>query len=72
MMDSTLLSTLEQAVAEGKLLADSLTNIQLLLAGTQDPVAPAAIAELAAAGIISKRSAENDFEDEEQSTCILR
>ena len=47
MMDSTLLSTLEQAVADGKLLADSLTNVQLLLAGTQDPVAPAAIAELA-------------------------
>lgn len=50
MMDSTLLSTLEQAVADGRLLADTLTNIQLLLAGTQDPVAPAAIAELAAAG----------------------
>ncbi len=50
MMDSTLLSTLEQAVAEGRLLADSLANIQLLLAGTQDAVAPAAIAELAAAG----------------------
>ena len=50
MMDSTLLSTLEQAVAEGKLLATSLENIQLLLAGTQDPVAPAAISELVAAG----------------------
>ena len=50
MMDSTLLSTLEQAVTEGKLLADSLANIQLLLAGTQDPVSPAAIAELASAG----------------------
>ena len=49
-MDSTLLSTLEQAVAEGKLLATSLENIQLLLAGTQDPVAPAAISELVAAG----------------------
>ena len=49
-MDSTLLSTLEQAVAEGKLLATSLENIQLLLAGTQDPVAPAAISELVDAG----------------------
>ncbi len=50
MMDSTLLSTLEQAVADGKLLATSLENIQLLLAGTKDPVAPAAITELTSAG----------------------
>ena len=50
MMDSTLLSTLEQAVSDGKLLATSLENIQLLLAGTKDPVAPAAVNELAAAG----------------------
>ena len=50
MMDSNLLSTLEQAVADGKLLATSLENIQLLLAGTQDPVAPAAISELTASG----------------------
>ena len=46
MMDSTLLSTLEQAVSDGKLLATSLENIQLLLAGTKDPVAPAAVSEL--------------------------
>lgn len=48
MMDSTLLSTLQQAVADGKLLPSSLENIQLLLAGTQDAVARAAIAELTA------------------------
>ncbi len=50
MMDSNLLSTLEQAVADGKLLASSLQNIQLLMGGTQDPVAPAALGELVAAG----------------------
>ncbi len=48
MMDSNLLSTLEQAVADGKLLASSLENIRLLMDGTQDPVAPAALAELVA------------------------
>ena len=40
------LKILEQAVAEGKLLASSLENIKLLLNGTQDPVAPAAVEEL--------------------------
>ncbi len=49
-MDSNLLCTLEQAVADGKLLASSLQNIQLLMGGTQDPVAPAALGELVAAG----------------------
>lgn len=50
MMDSSLLSTLEQAVADGKLLAASLENITLLTNGTNDPVVPATIAELADAG----------------------
>ena len=40
------LKILEQAVAEGKLLTSSLENIKLLLNGTQDPVAPAAVEEL--------------------------
>lgn len=48
MMDNNLLSALQQAVSDGKLLAASLDNIRLLLAGTQDPVAPAAIGDLAA------------------------
>ncbi len=47
---NTLISTLEQAVAEGKLLSSSLENIRLLLSGTQDPVAPATIAELVERG----------------------
>lgn len=38
---------LQQAVAEGKLLASSLANINLLLAGTKDPVASLAVSELA-------------------------
>lgn len=41
---------LEQAVAEGKLLASSLENIKLLTGGTADPVVPATIAELVQAG----------------------
>lgn len=49
-MDAKLLSVLEQAVADGKLLASSLDNIHLLLNGTQDPIAPAAITELAEDG----------------------
>ncbi len=49
-MDSNLLSTLEQAVTDGKLLATSLENIQLLMNGTQDPVAAAALDELVAQG----------------------
>lgn len=43
---NALISTLEQAVAEGKLLPASLANIQLLMRGTQDPVVPATIGEL--------------------------
>ena len=43
---NALISTLEQAVAEGKLLPASLENIQLLMRGTQDPVVPATIGEL--------------------------
>ncbi len=49
-MDCNLFSSLEQAVADGKLLASSLENIRLLMGGTQDPVAPAALAELVAQG----------------------
>ena len=41
---------LEQAVAEGRLLASSLENIRLLTGGTADPVVPAAITELVQAG----------------------
>ena len=41
---------LEQAVADGKLLASSLENIKLLTGGTEDPVVPAAITELVQAG----------------------
>lgn len=37
---------MEQAVKEGSLLNSSLENIHLLLGGTVDPVAPAAVAEL--------------------------
>ncbi len=47
-MDSNLLSSLTQAVADGNLLASSLQNIRLLMSGTQDPVVPAAVSELAA------------------------
>lgn len=46
-MESALLSLLEQAVADGKLLPSSLENIRLLESGTNDPVALASIAELA-------------------------
>lgn len=49
-MDSNLLSVLEQAVTEGRLLATSLENILLLMNGTQDPVASAALHELVARG----------------------
>ena len=45
-MDAQYLTALEQAVTEGSLLAASLDNIRLLVAGTKDPVAPAAIGEL--------------------------
>ncbi len=37
-------------MADGKLLASSLDNIRLLMGGTQDPVAPAALAQLVEAG----------------------
>ena len=43
---NALISTLEQAVAEGKLLPASLENIQLLMRGTQDPVVPATIGSM--------------------------
>lgn len=46
MMDTAILAALEQAVAQGKLLATSLENIRLLTAGTTDPVVSAAIAQL--------------------------
>ena len=49
-MIDTIFPALEQAVAEGKLLASSLENIKLLTGGTADPVVPAAIAELVQAG----------------------
>lgn len=49
-MDTKLLSALEKAVSSGELLSSSLANIQLLMAGTQDPVAPAAVHELAEHG----------------------
>ncbi len=50
MIDRVLLSSLEQAVADGRLLSSSLQNIQSLLDGTADPVVPAALAELVAGG----------------------
>ena len=49
-MNATILDALKQAVAEGKLLESSLENIELLTGGTQDPVVPAAIEQLVAAG----------------------
>ena len=49
-MIEEIFPVLEQAVAEGKLLASSLENIKLLTGGTADPVVPAAIAELVKAG----------------------
>ena len=49
MKDCDIFAALEQAVAGGHLLADSLTNIRLLMSGTQDPVVPAAVSELVAA-----------------------
>ena len=49
-MTDTIFSALEQAVAEGRLLASSLENIKLLTGGTADPVVPATIAELVQAG----------------------
>lgn len=45
---SELSAKLEQAVTDGRLLADSLTNIRLLMSGTQAPVVPAVIGELVA------------------------
>ena len=50
MMDAQHLSALEQAVNAGSLLASSLDNIRLLVAGTKDPVASAAIGELVEKG----------------------
>ena len=50
MKDATIFDTLKQAVADGKLLESSLENIELLTGGTQDPVVPAAIAQLVEAG----------------------
>lgn len=49
-MTDTIFPALEQAVAEGRLLASSLENIKLLTGGTADPVVPATIAELVQAG----------------------
>ena len=49
-MIDKIFPVLEQAVAEGKLLASSLENIKLLTGGTADPVVPATIAELVQAG----------------------
>ena len=49
-MIDTIFPALEQAVAEGRLLASSLENIKLLTGGTADPVVPATIAELVQAG----------------------
>ena len=49
MMADEQFSVLEQAVSDGSLLASSLENIRLLIKGTNDPVAPAAIGELIAA-----------------------
>lgn len=49
MNDCDIFTALEQAVAQGQLLADSLTNVRLLMGGTQDPVVPAVIGELVAA-----------------------
>ena len=46
MMDTAILTTLKQAVADGKLLASSLENIELLTGGTKDPIVPAAISQL--------------------------
>lgn len=48
--DCVFITTLEQAVAEGKLLAASLKNIKTLCGATQDPVVAAAIGELVAQG----------------------
>ena len=49
-MTDTIFPALEQAVAEGRLLASSLETIKLLTGGTADPVVPAAITELVQAG----------------------
>lgn len=49
-MESSLLSLLQQAVTDGKLLPSSLENIRLLESGTNDPVALASIDELARMG----------------------
>ncbi len=49
-MESILHPLLEKAVADGRLLASSLENIDLLLAGSKDPVVPVSIRELAEAG----------------------
>lgn len=48
MMADEQFSAMEQAVNDGRLLASSLENIRLLVRGTNDPVAPAAIGELVA------------------------
>ena len=47
---SALFSTIETAAAQGKLRPDSAANLRAFLAHTADPVAPAAVAELVAAG----------------------
>lgn len=49
-MESALLSLLEKAVADGKLLPSSLDHIRLLESGTNDPAALTSIAELARQG----------------------
>ena len=49
-MESALVSLLEKAVADGKLLPSSLDHIRLFAAGSQDPVALTSIAELARSG----------------------
>ncbi|MEG1071855.1 MAG: phospho-sugar mutase [Akkermansia sp.] len=47
---SALNNLLQHSVEQGKLLASSLTNINLLLAGTQDPVAIESVTQLAEHG----------------------
>lgn len=46
MITENTIHALEQAVQEGHLLASSLENIRLLLTGSKDAVAPAAVTEL--------------------------
>ena len=50
MITENTIHALEQAVQEGHLLASSLENIRLLLSGSKDAVAPAAVTELVEQG----------------------